>query len=282
MYGGQKLSALRQLEAWLSFVRVMTSPIKLLSTDFDGTLFAEFENPPIPRELQALIAQLQASGAKWVINTGREMSSLMEALARANISVEPDYLVLVEREIHLHHESQYLGLEEWNRRCGQVHGELFARIRVDLPRLIHWIEARFHARIYEDPYSPLCLVASNNREMDAIHEFLADYCRSVPTLAVVRNDVYARFSHEAYNKGIALGEVARRLGVRPDEVFAAGDHLNDLPMLSRAYAHYLAAPANAIPLVRETVRQQGGYLCSRTHGRGVAEAIKFYLGEPST
>jgi hypothetical protein len=26
----------------------MTLPIKLISTDFDGTLFAEFESPPIP------------------------------------------------------------------------------------------------------------------------------------------------------------------------------------------------------------------------------------------
>src|SRR5947209_9945079 len=90
----------------------LAAPLKLISTDFDGTLFAEFENPPIPADLQELIAALQAQGAKWVINTGRDMSSLMEALGRAGITIEPDYLVLVEREIYLHQESQYLGLEE--------------------------------------------------------------------------------------------------------------------------------------------------------------------------
>ncbi len=95
----------------------MCSPIKLISTDFDGTLFAEFESPPIPQSLQQLIGELQAGGAKWIINTGRDMSSLMEALARAGISIEPDYLVLVEREIHLHKDSQYLGLEDWNSAC---------------------------------------------------------------------------------------------------------------------------------------------------------------------
>src|SRR5262249_30199138 len=123
----------------------MASPIRLISTDFDGTLFAEFENPPIPAELQEIIARLQADGAKWVINTGREMASLMETLARAGSSVEPDYLVLVEREIHLHRESQYVGLEEWNLRCGQEHAKLFSRVRADLPELINWINARFHA-----------------------------------------------------------------------------------------------------------------------------------------
>src|SRR5690349_7646321 len=93
----------------------MDLPIKLLSTDFDGTIFAEFENPPIPEPLQRLIAELQSKGAKWVINTGREMASLMEALGRAGIEIEPDYLVLVERELYLHRDSSYVGLEDWNR-----------------------------------------------------------------------------------------------------------------------------------------------------------------------
>src|SRR5437867_10992830 len=87
-------------------LRWMSLPIKLISTDFDGTLFAEFENPPIPEELEQLIGRLQAGGAKWVINTGRDMSSLMETLGQAGIQIEPDYLVLVEREIHLHRDSR--------------------------------------------------------------------------------------------------------------------------------------------------------------------------------
>ncbi len=171
----------------------MCSPIKLISTDFDGTLFAEFESPPIPQNLQQLIGELQAGGAKWIINTGRDMSSLMESLARAGISIEPDYLVLVEREIHLHKDSQYLGLEDWNSACSRSHAELFARVQADLPRIIAWINARFHARIYEDAYSPFCLIAGNNGDADAIHDYLTEYSRSVPHLAVVRNDVYARF-----------------------------------------------------------------------------------------
>ena len=68
----------------------MSSPIQLLSTDFDGTLFAEFEQPPVPYELVALIADLQVNGVKWVINTGRDMASLMESLARARVNIQPD------------------------------------------------------------------------------------------------------------------------------------------------------------------------------------------------
>lgn len=256
----------------------MNSAIKIISTDFDGTLFAEFESPPIPARLQKLLGDLQRGGAKWIINTGRDLSSLMEALGRARIEIEPDYLVLVEREIYRHCDSQYRGLEEWNAACARTHAELFARVRPDLPRLVEWLSARFHARIYEDAYSPFCLVAGKDADADAIHDYLDDYCRSVPGLTIVRNDVYARFSHAAYSKGTALAELTRRLGLSADHVFAAGDQFNDLPMLDRRYARFLAAPQNAVPRVKDAVLRQSGYVSPLPHGRGVADALKFYLG----
>lgn len=258
----------------------MDAPIKVISTDFDGTLFAEFESPPIPTEAQQLIGELQGQGGKWIINTGRDMSSLMEALGRAGIEIEPDFLVLVEREVYQHHDSQYVPLEEWNDACSRDHARIFVQVRRDLPRLVAWISARFHARIYEDPYSPFCLIAGNNGDMDVIHHYLEEYAQSVPQLTVVRNDVYARFSHVAYNKGTALAEVTRRLGHTPDHVFAAGDHLNDLPMLSPRYARFLAAPANAVPAVKEALRREGGFISDRLHGWGTAEALRHFLGRP--
>lgn len=251
--------------------------IKLISTDFDGTLFAEFEKPPIPEELQELIASLQGRGARWVINTGRDMSNLMEALGRAEVSIEPDYVVLVEREIHCHEDSRYVPLEPWNSECARAHGEVFARLMPDLPRIIEWINARFHARIYEDSYSPFCLIAGSNGDADLIHRYLEEYCRTIPELDVVRNDVYARFCHRLFNKGTALAEITRRLGLDSHSVFAMGDHFNDLPMLCSRYARFLAAPANAVEPVRAAVLRQQGYVSERSHGGGVAEAIRFFL-----
>lgn len=257
----------------------MALPIQLVSTDFDGTLFAEFENPPIPERFQQLIGNLQERGVKWAINTGRDMSSIMEALARAGLAIEPDYLVLVEREIHFHHQSQYLPHEEWNVGCHRAHAELFARVVLDLPRIVTWINSRFHARIYEDAYSPFCLIAGNNGDADVIHEYLQEYARSVPNLSIVRNDVYSRFSHSAYNKGTALAELTRRLDLTAAQVFAAGDHFNNLPMLSLEFARQLAAPANAIPDVKSAVQAQGGYVSELPHGYGVADALEFFLAK---
>jgi len=253
--------------------------LKLISTDFDGTLFAEFENPPVPVKLQNLIGQLQAGGATWVINTGRDLSSLLETTGRARLTVKPDFVVIVEREIYRHHESEYVEDVAWNQASRQAHAELFRRVRGDVPRLRRWVEARYKTTIYEDIYSPFCFIAESNADAESIHQFLDAYCREVPNLTVVRNDIYARLSHEEFNKGTALAEIARQLGIGASETFAVGDHLNDLPMLLRQHAHWLAAPANAIETVRTVVREQSGHVSQFHCGHGVADALEVLGGK---
>jgi hydroxymethylpyrimidine pyrophosphatase-like HAD family hydrolase len=108
---------------------------------------------------------------------------------------------------------------------------------------------------------------------------MEEYCQEVPNLQVVRNDVYARFCHSAYNKGTALAELARRLNITASETLAAGDHLNDLPMLSERYAKFLVAPLNAIGVVKQTVRAQNGFVSDLPQGHGIAEGIKFHLSQ---
>jgi HAD superfamily hydrolase (TIGR01484 family) len=257
-------------------------PIKLISTDFDGTLHADHEDPPVPLDLQHMIAALQARGAKWVINTGRDLSSLMETLGRARLRIKPDYVVVVEREIYCHRDAQYVELPDWNQQCRVTHAELFKRIRRDVPRLMEWVNTRGRATVYEDTFSPFCIIAEHNEEMDAIQTMMDAYAASVPGLATVRNDVYARFSHIAFNKGTALAELARLLGVSTAETFAAGDHYNDIPMLSQTCARYIVCPDNAIPPIKELVRQQNGYVSHQPWGHGVARGLEHYLGVASS
>jgi len=93
----------------------------------------------------------------------------------------------------------------------------------------------------------------------------------------VRKEVYARFSHRAYSKGTALSEITRQVGCTADDVLAAGDHLNDLPMLSCEHARWLVAPANAVDSVKEAVRRQKGFVSDEPHGYGVARGLEFFL-----
>lgn len=256
----------------------MNLPVQLISTDFDGTLHAEFENPPVPSDLETLLGDLQTQGAKWVINTGRDVSSVLEGVARAQLAIHPDYLVTVEREIYVHEGASYVPLQPWNGACATVHREMFDRIAPEVPGLFAWVNGRFTANVYTDPWSPFCVVAASNPDMDAIQAYLTEFCLRVPGLSVMRNDVYARFCHAEFNKGTALGEIARLNGLTPEHTLAAGDHLNDLSMLSRQYAHCLVAPDNAVPEVKETVRRQFGYVSHQPWGHGVARGLEHYLG----
>src|ERR1041385_6296067 len=93
----------------------MSLPIQLISTDFDGTLHSGVESPPIPADIERVIGHLQKRGAKWVINTGRDLTSLMEELARAQLSIRPDFVVVVEREIYKLEESEFVSVRDWIR-----------------------------------------------------------------------------------------------------------------------------------------------------------------------
>lgn len=252
--------------------------IALVATDFDGTIFAEFEKPPLAPGLMAWLKDHQKQGGRWMINTGRDLGSLLEALARAEADIWPDFLVLVEREIYVRQHGTYVGWEEWNRACQQAHEELFQRVRPLVPELVGWVEERFSATVYADAWSPFCVVAADAQQADAIEARARELCRIIPGLDYVRNDVYARFGHVQYNKGTALAAVARKLGLVPDQIFAAGDHFNDLPMLRPEVAARLAAPANAVPAVRAAVRRAGGYLSRAPYGQGVLEALLQLVG----
>ena len=110
-----------------------------------------------------------------------------------------------------------------------------------------------------------------------IQQRVNDHFADEPQLACVRNDIYARLSHTDYTKGTAMAEVARRLNIPSEEIFAAGDHWNDLPMLQSDLAQWLVAPANAIPEVMEHVKAQDGFVAEGESGEGLLEGIEWAL-----
>lgn len=248
--------------------------LRLVSTDFDGTIHEDFADAPIPEALERKLAGLQASGVTWVINTGREMQSLMESLARSRVGVRPDYLVLVEREIFRNDRGHYVPVEPWNTQCNQDHARLFAEMAEELPELLEGLQRRYDATFYDDPWSPLCAIARSNSQMDGIEAELKAFADSRSQVAVVRNDVYVRFSHTGYSKGTALGELQRLLGITPAQTLAAGDHLNDLPMLLPRFARYLVAPSNAVPAVKAQVAAHGGWNMEERTGMAVLAALE--------
>jgi hydroxymethylpyrimidine pyrophosphatase-like HAD family hydrolase len=117
------------------------------------------------------------------------------------------------------------------------------------------------------------LAAESEEELDRITDFIRQARAGHPKLDYQRNGIYLRFCHADYHKGATLAELARLLDVARENIFAAGDHHNDVSMLDGRFAAMPSCPGNAIPEVQNAVSNAGGYIAQKNHGAGVHEAL---------
>lgn len=252
---------------------LLSSSLRLICTDYDGTL-AESEAKPISDVFfQRLLAWRQHGPVYWIINTGRTFDSLQDDLVRRKSPVWPNWVVALEREIWLIRDRRGVGWFEWNRKCELLHTQLFESVSPLWKMIEDYIARHTKAQLVEDAGSPLGIIASCDEEADEISAYITPLLENWPTLVAVRNSIYFRFSHKFYHKGACLEAVANGLGILPLQIFAAGDHLNDLPMLERRYARHLGCPANAVDDVKRKVLAQGGYVASGRVAEGTVEAL---------
>lgn len=254
--------------------------IRLLSTDFDGTLVNHFANPPVALEFLQLLGDLRASGVVWAVNTGRAVHHIVEGLDEFGFPFRPDFILTSERDVFRPGEGDsWEPYGNWNERCAEVHRELLVQSGSLIDQIRSYLEDQTEAKLIFEEDAPVGIIASDEEEMDTIVDFIDEERYRVPEFYYQRNTMYLRFCHSAYHKGAALGELARLLGLGKEEIFAAGDHLNDLSMLDGRYASFAACPANAVDAVKDTVRSAAGYVASAECSAGVLEALMHFLPE---
>ncbi len=88
-------------------------------------------------------------------------------------------------------------------------------------------------------------VTGNLEDMEKLCVFLDKLRARLPVFNYQRNTIYVRFCHNDYSKGTVLAEITRHLGLPREQVFAAGDHHNDLAMLDGRFAGHVACPSNS-------------------------------------
>ena len=258
--------------------------IRLLSTDFDGTLIDHEASPAVAPDLFEWLVALREQGVLWALNTGRDLAFALDGLRDFQFPLLPDYILTNEREIfHRDPHGEWQDYGDWNRRCLLAHKQLFQNEAAFLHEMLRYLREETRAHIISENGEPVGLCAADDAEMD---RFVAHFhaCRKPDSLFhYQRNTVYLRFCHTAYSKGTALGELCRLVRIPASETFAVGDHYNDISMLDRRYAHWTAAPANAVEPVKAAVRKSGGYIAAASHSEGVVEAIRHFhkkTGQP--
>jgi len=258
----------------------MPQKIRLLSTDFDGTLVAHDSDPVLDPDCMKLIQELQDGGAIWAINTGRSVQLLESGLIDFDFPVHPDFILTSERDIFRPsgNGGNWEAYGDWNIRVARDHAELYASASSVLAEVLDFVNQKTRARIIYERTGPEGLIAQDEEEMNRIVAFIDEARAPHPKFHYQRNTVYLRFCHADYHKGAALAELSRLVEIPREQTFAAGDHHNDVSMLDGRYAQFPACPANAIPEVKAAVREAGGYVAQGACGTGVYEALVHFTG----
>lgn len=259
----------------------MHSRIKLLSIDFDGTLVSRVSEPVLDVQCMAVIGELRNAGAVWAINTGRSVDLLESGLIDFAFPLRPDFILTTERDVFRPSQNgeEWEPFGDWNARCARHHAELFSSANAVLAEVVDFVTRETKARLIYDAERLEGLIAQSEDEMEHITSFIERARAGYPKLDYQRNTVYLRFCHADYHKGAALAELARLLSVPRENIFAAGDHHNDVSMLDGKIAGMPSCPANAIPEVQRAVRSAGGYVAQRKHGSGVHEALMHFVNQ---
>ncbi len=250
--------------------------IRLLSTDFDGTLVSHFDKPPVVPAIFEILRELRKQGGLWAINTGRTLSHIVEGLEEFGFPIQPDFVLTTEREVFRRDPGGdgWEDFGDWNRRCFDAHEELFAIARPLLAEIVSYVEAGTEAEIIYEKERPIGLVGTSDEEMNRILAFVDAARARLPAFAYQQNTVYLRFCHSDYSKGAALGELGRLTNIPREEICAIGDHYNDIPMLDGRYARWTGCPDNSAQAVKETVRKSGGHVARGGFSQGVIEVIE--------
>ncbi len=251
--------------------------IRLISSDFDGTLIGHGSDGRCSQTLAKALEAHRDRGGLWAVNTGRGLSHAMEGLGRFEGPFEPDFLLTNEREVFRRDGTAgWVAHGFWNEECRSRHDSLFERA-VDLFREVRDMAARVGGTtlIYEEKV-PAGLVTDTEETMELVISEIDRAAVEFPDFGYQRNTVYLRFCHRDYHKGSALAELCRLEGIPVSDVFAVGDHFNDIPMLDVRYALMTACPANAIDPVKKQVSLHAGYIAGLPWADGVAEALRYF------
>jgi len=253
--------------------------IRLLSIDFDGTLVSRVSEPVFDERCLKLIGELQDAGVLFSINTGRSVDLLESGLTDFEFPVRPDFILTSERDVFRPgaNGGKWEPFGDWNARCARDHAELFSSAKSILAEVVDFVTQKTRAQLLYHSEGLEGLRAENDEEMNRIVEFIEQARGDDTKFHYQRNTIFLRFCHADYHKGAALSELARLIDIPRENIFAAGDHHNDISMLNGEVAAMPACPANAIGEVKAAVRTAGGYVAKRGHGAGVREALEHFL-----
>lgn len=260
--------------------RVPANPVRLISLDFDGTILS-YDHPEgvFHPGIIEILNQLDGSGIQWVANSGRDMP---DQVAVINRSVErglrhlPAALVCMETLVFVRKGTSYEPLEDWNQQAHQRMKTCHARVHARLREKLDYINGKYNPKLSAigEWFTAFLLHDKDGGAPLSLHQDLERFLDGFDDVMLSRNGGWVAVNHRELGKGNALLAYARHAGISSASILAVGDHHNDLPMLLPEVAGYLGCPGDAIPEVRQAIRNAGGIIAKNPGPVGTAEIIQ--------
>jgi hydroxymethylpyrimidine pyrophosphatase-like HAD family hydrolase len=286
----------------------MPSPVRLIAIDIDGTLLPTVGGCITDRTCRAL-RDAEAAGIEIVIATGRRQAYAAPIIQP--VGLHPATVLItsngaVTRTLAGHPIDRFfLPIETARPLCAELRrfggmtvftfdregpGELVVESIEHLgTRIMPWVNAnRPSIREYmplelafESADAPvqgmICgsVAAMRNAEAELLSTDFATRIELHRTEYPAKDLCILDILPPGCSKGIALDRLSIARGIRPTEIMAIGDNLNDLEMLS--FAGHPVAMANSAPALLEVAGQRGWRIAPGNDQEGVAHVVESVL-----
>jgi Cof subfamily protein (haloacid dehalogenase superfamily) len=285
--------------------------IKLIASDMDGTLLNEKHN--IDKETVVAIKKAEEAGITFAISTGREYDTVEPLLKENNIKCQCVLMNGAEyrdengniiEDINIEQETAtkiiyILQKEKVSARIFTNKGIYTTDTKEEALKEMTYRTLSFNPEFTQDeaiefakkqPYFVNLNYISNlndflNSDME-IRKFVA-FHNDIEIINKMKNVIgeikgiavsssfkdNMEITHVTAQKGIILGKVAEKMGLRRDEVLVLGDSFNDYSMFTEFTES--VAMGNAIPEIKKIAK----YITDTNGNLGVAKAIYKVLEE---
>lgn len=258
--------------------------VKLIATDLDGTL-ADMETGFVPwREVCDTISEFKLEfGAKWTINTGRDIDYVIDLLEGESLAVWPDYLCLVERYIYKVNKRKIEEHHVWNSPTVAYLARFYEHVERLKQSAFDSVAEHFDAEAFASEHSPICVTAKSQQEASEIVTHLEGLLAGVhKDLLVQQNHIWVRVVPRSLDKGVLLREIQNTEGIEATETLAIGDGLNDGPMLVPGVAGMAGAPENCHVEISKLIHTHPkGMLSAHRFGYGAVDILNHFLRSES-
>ncbi|WP_027824701.1 Cof-type HAD-IIB family hydrolase [Lactobacillus psittaci] len=266
--------------------------IKMLAVDLDGTLLTSTNT--IASETKRMLTIARKSGIKIVLASGRPLSGILQYADELGLEGDDQFATVFNGgvaqsysgHVLFSHEQNYHDFETMIRlqRLADINlhfetteafytldRDINVQMGINASTTNNRILVRDKKEIPKDFTYIKCEYTGSTEEVSRFWNRIPDWVEK--QYNVVRSaENIVEFNNPSASKGLALAELADRLGFEENEVMLFGDQGNDISMFSNPN-FFKVAMGNAI----DEIKERADYVTDDNNHNGIAKALKKFV-----